>query len=66
MAKRDYKDSRRVTIDVAHVATSKPKPNILQKGKYIGYALAITVRQLVRGFKCKNQQVRFSGTPTVA
>ena len=33
MATRDYKDSRRVTIDAAHAATRKPKPTILKKGR---------------------------------
>ena len=66
MAKNDFCNSRRVTIDAAHAATSKPSPNLLQKGKNAGYAFATTVRRLVRGFKRDTQQVRFASKPTVA
>ena len=48
--------------------TTKPNPRteLLQQGKNIGYALATTVRKLVRKFTHKNQQVRFAQKPTVA
>ena len=68
MAKNNFKNARRITINAAHAATSKPKPkpDLLQQGKNVGYALSTTVRRLVRKFKRNNQQVRFVIKPTVA
>ena len=50
MAKNNFKDAMRVKIDAAHAATRKPKPkhDILQQGKNVGYDISTTVRRLVR------------------
>ena len=68
MGKNDLKNARRVTIDAAHAATGKPKPNnnLLQQGKNVGYAISTIVRRLLQNFKHNNQQVRFANKPTVA
>ena len=41
MAKNNFKNARRFTIDVDHAATRKPKPkpDLLQQGNNFGYAL---------------------------
>ena len=67
MAKNNSKNARRVTIDAAHAATSKPNPkhDLLQKVKNSGYTILTTVRRLVQKLKRNNQQVRFSSKPTV-
>ena len=68
IAKQDFKDARRVTIDAAHAENcqSKDKPELPQQGKNIGYALAATVRKLVHKFTHNNQQVISEHKPTVA
>ena len=68
IAKQDFKNVRRITIDAAHSANNqiKSKPALLQKGKNVGYALATIVRRLVHKFTRDNQQVRFAQKPTVA
>ena len=68
MKKNNFKNARRVTIDAANTATSKPKlkSDLLQQGKNVGYPLSTTVHRLVRKFKRNNQQVRFAIKPTVA
>ena len=65
-AKQDFKNARRITIDAFHAANhqAKVKPELLQQVKNIGYALATTVRKLVRKFTHNNQQVIFAHTPT--
>ena len=67
MGQMNFKNARRVTIDAAHAATSKPNPkhDLLQKGKNAGYTILTTVRRLVQKIKRNNQQVRFSSKPTV-
>ena len=59
IAKQDFNNARRITIDAAHAATSqiKPKPAILQQGKNVGYALVTTVRRMVQKLTGDNQQV---------
>ena len=42
------------------------KPELLQQGKTIGYALDTTVRKMVRKITHNNQQVIFAHKPTVA
>ena len=56
IAKQDFKDARRITINTDHAANhqAKEKPELLQQGKNIGYALTTTVRKLVRKFTHKN------------
>ena len=68
IVKQYFKNTRRITIDAAHTANhqAKSKPGLPQQGKKIGYALATTVRKLVRKFTHNNQQVRFAHKPTVA
>ena len=68
IVKQDFKNTRRITIDSSHAANhqAKAKTELLQKGKNIGYALATTVRMLVRKFTHNNQQVRFAHKPTAA
>ena len=68
MAKNNFKDAMRVKIDAAHAATRKPKPkhDLLQQVKNIGYKISTTVHRLVQSFKHKNQQVRFGNNQTVA
>ena len=68
IATKQLKDVRRITIDASHAANhqAKAKPQLLQKGKNIGYVLAITVRKLVHKVTNNNQQVRFRHKPTVA
>ena len=41
MAKNNFKNVKRVTIDAAHADTSKPKPkhDLLQQVKNVGYEL---------------------------
>ena len=67
MAKQDFKDARRITIDTSHAAYHwyRAKPQLIQQGKNIGYVLATTVRKLFHNFTNNNQQVRFRRTPTV-
>ena len=68
IAKQDFKNTRRITINATHKANhqTKSKPELLQQGKNKGYSLATTVRKLIRKFKNNNQQVRFVHKPTVA
>ena len=68
IAKQDFKNTRRITIDAAHAANhqTKSKPALLQQGKNVGYSLATTVHRMVRKVTRNNQQVRFSHKPTVA
>ena len=68
IAKQDFKDARRITIDADHAANhqAKAKPELLQQSKNIGYALATTVRKLACKFTHNNQQVIFAHKPTVA
>ena len=67
IAKHDFKDMRRITIDAAHASNHqvKAKPQLLMQGKNIGYLLDTTVRKLVRKFINNNQQVRFRHKPTL-
>ena len=68
IAKQDFNDTRRITIDAAHAANhqAKVEPHLLQQGKNIGYVFSTTVRKLVRKFTNNNQKVRFRHKPTVA
>ena len=68
IAKQDFRNARRITINSAHSANhqTKPKPELIQQGKNVGYALDTTVRRLVQKFTRNNQQVRFAHKPTVA
>ena len=68
IAKQDFKDARRITIDAAHTANhkAKAKPQLIKQGKNVFYFLATSVRKLVRKFTNNNQQVRFRHKPTVA
>ena len=68
IAKQDFKNARRITIDTAYAVNhqTKSKPAVLKPGKNVGYALVTTVRRLVRKFTHNNQKVRFTHKPTVA
>ena len=68
IAKKDFRNARRIIIDAAHAANhqTKSKPEKLQKGNDLGYALATTVCRLVRKFTRNNQPVRFAHKTTVA
>ena len=57
IAKQDFKNARRITTDAAHAANhqTKSRPDMLQQVKNVGYALATTVRRLVRKFTRDNQ-----------
>ena len=67
IAKQDRKYVRRITIYTAHMDYNRAtvKPQLIQQGNNIGYALATDVRKLVHKFKNNNQQVRFRYKPTV-
>ena len=56
IAKQDFKNVRRITINSAHTSNNqiKSKPELLQQGKKVGYALATTVRRMVRKFTRNN------------
>ena len=68
IAKQDFNNARRVTIDSAHTATNQIKSKLapLQQGENLGYALATTVRRLVHKFTRDDQQLRFAHKPTMA
>ena len=68
IAKQDFNDTRRITIDAAHAANyqAKSKPQLLHQSKNTGYVLATTVCKLVHKFTNNNQQVRLRHKPPVA
>ena len=45
MAKTDTKNTRRVTINLAHQTNIKPKPNLLQRGCNVTYSIGTSLQQ---------------------
>ena len=59
MAKNNFKNVRRITINEAHTVTVKPKPmhDLQNQLKNVGYTISTTVHIFVHRFKHNNQQV---------